>query len=119
MEQSEFIKNFNIKGQTDFFNFNRGKVIISNSFIKTSPPELLSIIFSKIIPIDINPEYGFNVFDNREYHCLSMEFDKVKEGEVIPEYLLIIEPIINPRKNGPTPVNINIIDNYKISFHRV
>ena len=120
MKQEEIVSNFyHTKEESELFNKRKGIIQFDDSLLKTCEPKLLSKIFSRIFPLDIQSGTGFSRLGNSNYYCISEEFDIVEPGELIPEYLLVIEPIVEARKDGPTPVNTNIINDYKISFNKL
>ena len=60
-----------------------GKIVIPRDFINSLTDEELIEIFKYIVPIEI--KWGFH---DAEFLCRSTEFDDIKEGDSIPQYVI-------------------------------
>ena len=64
----------------------KGIVKINDAVFNTLQPKMLKMIFSEFYPINID----FEGFNDKVYYGVSNHFDKIIEGEAIPEYVIVI-----------------------------
>ena len=63
----------------------RGRVLIDEITINTAPEDVLAILAHFVV---IGAEYNFS-YGSVEYRGYCHLFDKLKEGEVLPEYTFL------------------------------
>lgn len=61
---------------------------------------VLKDVFSNLVPVFITED-----FKHKTYHCLSLRFDEVKEGEEVPIYDVQVEKSVDIMSNKDYCIN--------------
>lgn len=94
----------------------KGKVQFTPEFLRETDYELLKKIFSLVIPIGIQD--WMSSFGNIvTYYCISPEFEKLEEGNVIPYYMINVENIYD--ENQLRNHLKHVIIDYKITVKMI
>ncbi len=70
---------------------NRGMVVFSREFLTERPTEdFLKAVFSNFFPVAIENDHTFYMYDKIKMYGYSQHFKEINEGEVTPEYEIIM-----------------------------
>lgn len=88
----------------------KGIIKIDLEFFKEEDNLLvLKDVFSNLVPVfiteDFVPVFITEDFEHKTYHCLSLRFDEVKEGEEVPIYDVQVEKSVDIMSNKDYCIN--------------
>ena len=70
---------------------NRGVVVFSREILTEHPTEeIMKAVFSNFFPVATENDHSFNMYAKIKMYGYSQHFREINEGEVIPEYEIVM-----------------------------